>query len=44
MSARLLRLIAPKVLQLGMARMDPVPTDVIDRARERARRQAADEL
>ncbi|MEW6270576.1 MAG: SDR family NAD(P)-dependent oxidoreductase [Thermodesulfobacteriota bacterium] len=37
-TARLLRLLAPSVLRRGMARMDPVPDDVIARARERARR------
>jgi short-subunit dehydrogenase len=37
-SARLLRLLAPGLLRHGMARMDPVPADVIERARERARR------
>jgi short-subunit dehydrogenase len=37
-AARALRLVAPAVLRAGMARMEPVPTEVVDRARERARR------
>ena len=37
MSARVLRLLAPGLLRLGMARMEPVPPELIDRARERAR-------
>jgi short-subunit dehydrogenase len=37
-SARLLRLFAPALLRLGMSRMDPVPPQVLDAARERARR------
>jgi short-subunit dehydrogenase len=36
-TARLLRLLAPSVLRFGMRRMDPVPQEVIDRARARAR-------
>lgn len=36
MTARLLRLLAPAVLRLGMAKTDPVPYDVIERARARA--------
>ena len=36
-TARLLRLLAPSLLRLGMARTDPVPADVIERARARAR-------
>jgi short-subunit dehydrogenase len=35
-TARLLRLIAPSILLRGMARMEPVPRDVVDRARTRA--------
>jgi short-subunit dehydrogenase len=38
MLARFLRLALPGLLRLGMKRMDPVPEDVIERARERARR------
>ncbi len=41
-SARILRLLAPAVLQAGMARMEPVPREVIERAREKARRDVAD--
>ena len=37
MLARFLRLALPGLLRLGMKRMDPVPEDVIERARERAR-------
>lgn len=37
-SARWLRRLAPSLLLAGMRRMDPVPQDVIDAARERARR------
>ncbi len=40
-SARILRLIAPALLRAGMARWDPVPPGVVDRARERARRGSA---
>jgi len=36
-AARWLRLLAPSLLRRGMARMDPVPAEVIDRARARAR-------
>jgi short-subunit dehydrogenase len=43
-SARILRLLAPAVLQAGMARMEPVPREVIERAREKARREAADDV
>jgi short-subunit dehydrogenase len=35
-TARWLRLLAPRVLRAGMARMDPVPSEVIERARRRA--------
>ena len=35
--ARLLRLLAPGILRAGMRRTDPVPAEVIERARERAR-------
>jgi short-subunit dehydrogenase len=35
-TARLLRLIAPALLRRGMARFDPVPAEVIERARARA--------
>jgi len=37
MTARLLRLVFPALLRFGMARTDPVPADVVDRARARAR-------
>jgi short-subunit dehydrogenase len=36
-TARILRLLVPSVLRLGMARMEPVPAEVVDRARARAR-------
>jgi short-subunit dehydrogenase len=36
-TARLLRLLLPSVLRFGMARSDPVPTAVVERARQRAR-------
>jgi len=36
-TARLLRLVAPGVLRLGMAKTEPVPYDVIEKARGRAR-------
>lgn len=36
-AARTLRLLLPSVLRRGMARMEPVPRDVIERARARAR-------
>jgi len=38
MAARLLRFVAPGLLRLGMRRMDPVPAEVIERARGSARR------
>jgi len=38
LGARFLRLAFPGLLRLGMKRMDPVPDDVIERARARARR------
>jgi short-subunit dehydrogenase len=38
MAARFLRFALPGLLRLGLKRMDPVPDDVIERARERARR------
>ncbi len=37
MTARLLRLLLPSVLRLGMAKMDPVPHDIITAARAQAR-------
>jgi hypothetical protein len=37
-AARLLRRVWPAMLRAGMRRMDPVPSEVIERARERARR------
>ncbi len=36
-TARLLRLLLPGVLRMGMARTEPVPVELIERARERAR-------
>jgi short-subunit dehydrogenase len=36
-TARLLRLFFPSLLRHGMARMDPVPPEVVERARARAR-------
>ncbi len=36
--ARLLRFAAPALLRTGMRRMDPVPPDLVEGARERARR------
>ncbi|MBW2290765.1 MAG: SDR family NAD(P)-dependent oxidoreductase [Deltaproteobacteria bacterium] len=42
-SARILGLLAPAVLRAGMSRMEPVPSEVIERARAKAREQAADE-
>ena len=38
LTARFLRLCLPRVLRFGMARTDPVPTEVIERARVRAAR------
>jgi short-subunit dehydrogenase len=38
MTARFLRFAFPAVLRAGMRRMDPVPKEVVERARERARR------
>jgi short-subunit dehydrogenase len=38
MAARLLRLLSPPLLRFGMARTDPVPPDVVARARMRAAR------
>ena len=37
-TARLLRLFVPALLRLGMARWEPVPPQIVERARERARR------
>jgi len=37
-AARWLRFVAPALLRMGMRRMDPVPPEVIERARERALR------
>ena len=34
--ARVLKLCAPRLLRLGMRRMDPVPAEVVERARRRA--------
>ncbi len=36
MTARLLRLLAPGLLRLGMAKTEPVPYDVVERARTRS--------
>jgi short-subunit dehydrogenase len=36
-AARFLRLFVPSVLRMGMARMEPVPADLVERARARAR-------
>ena len=36
--ARVLRLAFPSLLRFGMAKSDPVPSDVVERARVRARR------
>ncbi len=38
LTARFLRLFAPALLRFGMARTDPVPADVVEKARRRARR------
>jgi short-subunit dehydrogenase len=38
-SARLLRLVAPAVLRMGMAKMEPVPAELIENARKKARSQ-----
>ena len=35
-SARVLRLLAPSILRWGMTRMEPVPDEVIEKARARA--------
>jgi short-subunit dehydrogenase len=37
MAARALRLLAPSLLRFGMARAEPVPPDVVERARRRAK-------
>jgi len=39
--ARLLRRLAPRLLRAGMARMEPVPVEVVEQARARARDGAA---
>jgi short-subunit dehydrogenase len=36
-AARLLRFVAPSLLRAGMARMEPVPTEVVEGARAQAR-------
>ena len=41
-TARLLRLVAPALLRFGMARTDPVPAEVIERARAKARAAKTD--
>jgi len=43
-SAQVMKLLAPGVLQAGMARMEPVPPEVIERAREKARKESASEI
>ncbi len=40
-AARLLRAVAPSLLRMGMARMEPVPEELIERARARARADTA---
>jgi short-subunit dehydrogenase len=35
-TARLLRLLAPSLLRFGMAKADPVPPEIVERARQRA--------
>jgi short-subunit dehydrogenase len=37
-TARLLRFFAPALLRMGMRRMDPVPPEIVSKARERAER------
>ena len=39
-TARTLRAIAPSLLRAGMARMEPVPAEVVERARARAREKS----
>lgn len=39
MTARFLRLCLPSVLRFGMAKSDPVPKEIVEAARERARRR-----
>ena len=34
--ARFLRLVAPSLIRKGMIRTDPVPTEIVDKARARA--------
>jgi short-subunit dehydrogenase len=38
MTARALRLLLPSILRMGMKRTDPVPPEIVEKARERARR------
>jgi short-subunit dehydrogenase len=42
LAARALRLLAPALLRLGMARMDPVPEELVARARARATATGSD--
>ncbi len=42
-SARIIKLIAPSLLRAGMARMEPVPDEIIERARVRARKELIDD-
>jgi hypothetical protein len=39
-TARILRVIAPSLLRKGMARMEPVPPEIVERARAQAQAQA----
>ena len=36
-TARILRLFFPSVLRFGMQKTDPIPSEVLDRARQRAK-------
>ena len=38
LTARFLRLFLPRLLRAGMARMDPVPGEIVEKARARALR------
>jgi hypothetical protein len=39
-TARILRVIAPSLLRKGMARMEPVPPEIVERARAQAQARA----
>lgn len=41
-TARILRAIAPSLLRKGMARMEPVPPEIVERARARALEKSID--